>query len=223
MKEIRNVYGDSLETRIGAFGADISSQRLDDLDTKAIEYIRNLETHMDITNARVADIGCGVGGFSREAIKTGAMIFAYDIDTSHQQDLVSSGISFTGGDFRNSLKHIVMPYHAILCQRMIHYLNYYDAAYALSLLKNRLLPKGRLFISASGSSSELANEYNLSDSIYSRFSYLSPDMQEKHNIKSPVCLYSKTELCDLLIELGFLIDDSWISEFGNIKVIAKKQ
>lgn len=45
-------------------------------------------------------------------------------------------------------------------------------------------------------------------------------MANKHNIKSPVCLYSQKELKTLLEKIGFTVDEIYTSEFGNIKSVS---
>jgi hypothetical protein len=86
-----------------------------------------------------------------------------------------------------------------------------------------LVPGGSLFISASGMGSELSNNYRGSTkSRDERFDYLSDDMQEKHGIKEPVCLYSPDELKALFIDAGFILEKIWESSFGNVKAIFVK-
>lgn len=50
-----NLYGDTLSKTTGIHGADISSQRIDDLDKENIKYV------LEGCNFRGLDVGCGYG------------------------------------------------------------------------------------------------------------------------------------------------------------------
>jgi 2-polyprenyl-3-methyl-5-hydroxy-6-metoxy-1,4-benzoquinol methylase len=51
-----NIYGDKRINKKGNFGCDISSQRLDDLDKKAIRYVLSQKKPINCI-----DLGCGNG------------------------------------------------------------------------------------------------------------------------------------------------------------------
>ncbi len=52
-----NLYGDKVVATTGTHGADIASQRMDDLDKKCIEYALQLHDR----DVYALDIGCGLG------------------------------------------------------------------------------------------------------------------------------------------------------------------
>ena len=80
-----------------------------------------------------------------------------------------------------------------------------------------------MFISASGVESELGVAYSgFQQDVTKRFHRLSTEMATKHGIKEPVCLYHKHEIEELLEYTGFEIQRSWLSEFGNVKIVGKR-
>ena len=56
-----------------------------------------------------------------------------------------------------------------------------------------------------------------------RFDVLDGVMQDKHQIKQPVCLYTQNEFAQMLAEAGWRIDTIYASALGNIKAIASKE
>ena len=113
------------------------------------------------------------------------------------------------------------PFEAVVFQRAIHYFTHPVAIRILDNIREWILPTGgRLFISASGIDSELGEDYSGRDlPLSSRMAPLSPPMAEKHDIRHPVCLYRMEEFLSFLIERGFSVSESFISPFGNLKVV----
>ncbi|MCD5381165.1 MAG: hypothetical protein LR008_01155, partial [Candidatus Pacebacteria bacterium] len=103
-------------------------------------------------------------------------------------------------------------------QRAIHYLPYDKA---LNLLKNlRKIVTGRLYISVTGIDSAIGDNYQDKEKIVQeRFCRLSSDAAGTFNIHEPLCLYVKIEFEELMNNSGWEVEESWVSAFGNIKVI----
>lgn len=220
-----NTYGDSYLATSGTHGADIASQRCDELDTAAIDFSKQKMT------SRVLDVGCGRGAQSIRFAKCGAKVVAVDIvDFSEyiqrsiaELSLHSDSIEFKQIDIESFLDDCKYQFDVIYSQRFIHYLHPQKSKVVATKFYDVLVPGGSLFISASGMGSELSNNYRGSTkSRDERFDYLSDDMQEKHGIKEPVCLYSPDELKALFIDAGFILEKIWESSFGNVKAIFVK-
>lgn len=76
------------------------------------------------------------------------------------------------------------------------------------------------YISASGLQSELGTGYPHRDRALSeRYAPLSPDMTDKHDIRSEVCLYTEDDLRTVMAETAYAPVKVWSSKFGNVKGI----
>lgn len=217
-----NLYGDKPEFLATGHGADIASQRADDLDLMAIERARSRSSTFAI------DIACGAGGQAIRLAQQGATVVATDI--ADMTDIIlsmSAGlpgkVTFSQLDMRHLDKlHVELLADVIICQRAIHYLPFSDAIGVISEIKQLLAPDGRLYLSASGIHSELGDGYAGHDaSLEDRYAELAPSMRDKHGIHGSVCLYSEDDLAQLLIKGGLVPETLFSSKFGNIKAVAR--
>lgn len=222
MSHAINLYGDKPEFLAAGHGADIASQRADDLDLMAIEWVRSLSSPFAI------DVACGAGGQAFRLAQAGATVVATDIaDMTQIIDSASTGLPgrvvFVQLDMRclDQLQ-VELPADVIVCQRAIHYLSFSAAIGVVAQMARLLAPGGRLYLSASGIHSELADGYVGRDApVEARYARLALAMREKHGIRSPVCLYSEDDLSRLLIAGGFAVESIFSSAFGNIKAVAR--
>ena len=200
-------------------GADISSARMDDLDLMALEFCRKNP------GAICLDCACGSGTVSAAMAAAGARVTAFDIhDTSSsvRSKAWRSGVEvgFSVCDMREApLRFSGMRVGMLFSQRAIHYLPRSEALSFLSGMRRLCLDGAGLFLSASGIGSELGAGYGGAGlPVGERFHPLEPSVAERHGILLPVCLYSKEELEDLVFSAGFETLESWVSDFGNIKL-----
>lgn len=222
---MQNLYGDHLKKTAHGFGVDISSQRADDLDKKALTFIT---TH---DGTKALDLACGQGGQAMRMAAAGARVIASDLieyeDLLRQAKHDPETLQFIKADMRllpgPLLKH--QPFDLVVCQRAIHYLPYHQAKRMVGNLWHMLNPKGRLYLSASGLESELGQGYGAkaNGNIESRFAPLSPEMTSKHGINGPVCLYTLEDAVRLMYEYGFAVIDAFSSAFGNVKIVAERE
>lgn len=211
-REALNIYGDKKVLTKGGRGVDVASQREDDLDRLAIEFIR-------ARNApSILEIGCGLGGQSIRMAEAGAVVTALDMHDYSGMFPSSDRLTFVQGDLASFTPDPSVRYDAIFSQRTIHYLPFDQAAAALkSLVEGHLAPGGVLFLSASGLFSELGDLYpHAYRQVADRFAVLAPDVAEKHGIHAPVCLYTPIDMAELISACG-LIPGVWVSSFGNVK------
>ncbi len=217
-----NLYGDELTVLSANKGADIATQRADDLDQASVAYAQ------ERPGALVLDLACGAGGQARRLLDAGAEVVGLDFPdlamafVKHTQ----SRAQFVGMNMANLeawfLKDYAGAFTQITCQRAIHYLPRKQALQVLVQLRGLLSPGGALFISCSGLRSELGEGYEgQAFPPETRFHTLAAAMAEKHSIKQPVCLYTEEEFQALLEEAGFRITTIYASAFGNIKTIAQ--
>lgn len=218
-----NDYGDHPVFLAAGHGADIASQRADDLDLMAIDHVRSRASTFAI------DIACGAGGQAIRLAQQGASVLATDI--ADMADIILSAaanlpgkVSFVKLDMRALDKlHVEMLADVIICQRAIHYLPFSDAVTVISAMNRLLTPDCRLYLSASGIHSELGDGYPGSDvPLEDRYAELAPVMRSKHGIHGPVCLYSEEDVAQLLAKGGFVSETIFSSTFGNIKAVARR-
>lgn len=211
-----NIYGDGKVLTKGGRGVDVASQREDDLDRAAIEFIRARSA------PAVLEIGCGLGGQSFRMAEAGAVVTAMDMHDYSESIPAHDRIAFVQGDLASFAPAPDVRYDAIFSQRAIHYLPFDQVASALKrLVENHLAPGGAVFLSASGLLSELGDLYpHFNHPASYRFARLAPDMAEKHGIHAPVCLYTCDDMLNLMLMLG-LYPHVWVSPFGNVKAVGR--
>lgn len=205
MEKLNN-KNDSLIKTTNFTGADISSQRIDILDQKSLKYAVEITTK---NNAIAIDLGCGLGSQGIRFANIG--INTILIDQLNIKDTITNIIKSTPHLNNQNLKYINkniknlrkndLPnnINIVYSQRFIHYLTYSESKKLLYLLHDKMNENGKIYISASGINSELSNKYKHKNKlIEKRYCKLDSKIAEKHNIKSPVCLYSKNELKKLL-------------------------
>lgn len=221
-----NVYGDQLVSTATGHGADISTQRADDLDVMAIELIRSTVPSAPVV---ALDVGCGHGGQAARMAKAGARVVAMDaMDYRAQmsESMARDGVPADRWGFYHAPvedRPHIGTFDIVVCQRMIHYLTHSAARSVLDWFYEITNSGGRLFLSASGLHSELGEGYAAGGlSVQERFALLSPAMAEKHAIRQPVCLYRMSELADLVNAAGWVVETAFISPFGNVKLVGSK-
>ena len=229
-----NVYGDQCKVLSADKGADIATQRADDLDQ---ESVRHAQLHAGLA---ALDVGCGAGGQAARLAGVGARVTGLDMPglvdafMGHMDaSRASYGEAWGSADFFGSnmldipqewLDAHAKSFSQITCQRAIHYVRREQAVDILTKLRQALADDGKMFISCSGLESELGNGYDAKAVVpQERFGVLAADMQDKHQIKQPVCLYTQEEFAQMLGEAGWRIDTIYASAFGNIKAIASKE
>lgn len=220
-----NIYGDSRINEKGSFGCDISSQRLDDLDKDAIQYV--LLIHKKELNC--IDLGCGEGKVGIIMSMIGANVVLIDkVNIAEKIEPIANNfnlnLKFVNKDARElQLNDSPIPIDVCYSQRFIHYLKWSESVKLISILSDKMIKGSMFFISASGLNSELGNGYRHKDKpIKKRFFNLDDKIADKHNIKEPVCLYAEDDLKNLITPAGFKAISVKTSEFGNIKGIFKK-
>lgn len=217
-----NVYGDKRIIISKGRGADISSQRFDYLDQAATRYAATSDP-----NGIFLDLGCGTAIQSFRFAILGHQTIAVDThDFSNSVGEFKKIFSINNLLFwQSKIEDLTFDdqeinIQCIFSQRTLHYLKYSDAFAFISKIKKSFIKGGRLFLSASGLNSELGNGYAaVNEPLATRFSVLSTEMQEKHGIYSPVCLYREEDMISLCLRNGFRCVDISSSQFGNIKGI----
>lgn len=217
-----NLYGDKPEFLATGHGADIASQRADDLDMMSIERTRACAPVFAI------DIACGAGGQAIRLAQAGATVVATDIVDMTEVIQASSAdvpgkVNFVKLDMRCLDKlHVELLADVIVCQRAIHYLPFHEAIGVIAGMKRLLSPDGRLYLSASGIHSELGDGYaGRAADLEERYAELAPAMRDKHGIHGTVCLYSEEDMVQLLTAAGLAPEAVFSSKFGNIKAVAR--
>ena len=220
-----NRYGDDVVRTTGRHGADIASQRLDTLDKAALQHA--LST-LDSSPTAV-DIGCGLG---TQGIRFGLMgvetTLVDVLDISARIDLLQEvfeicELHFVNKDAKRlTADDIPNRIGTAYSQRFIHYLRFKEARDLLEQVVERMVSDGRVFVSASGLHSELGDGYPHKERpIEDRLTKLAPEMQEKHDIRDEICLYTVEDMKQLLKASGIEPIRVERSEFGNIKAVGE--
>jgi hypothetical protein len=225
--EALNLYGDDVVRTTGQHGADVSSQRLNDLDRAALRHALNT---LDQPLSAV-DIGCGLGAQGIRFGLLGIETTLVDIlNISSRIEIVESAFEICDLNFVNadakSLDRDDLPERigTAYSQRFIHYLEFDDAVELLRTTIERMDEAGRLFISASGLHTELGDGYPHSDRpLEDRFAKLHPVMREKHDIRDQICLYTVRDMRVLFGASGIRPVEIKQSKFGNVKAIGEPE
>lgn len=219
-----NIYGDQLVQAAAGRGADIATQRVDDLDRMALDRVADLRTE-----CFALDVACGLGGQAIRLAKAGAQVIAADIADLGTEVIerakhagVATRVSFIKTDLRY-LNELIpdRAFDIICCQRAIHYLPWHEAVPAVGRLALLLKPGGRIYLSASGIDSELGSGYSgCGLALSERYRPLAENMATKHGIEGPVCLYFLEDLESLFLAVGLVPLKLYASEFCNVKGVA---
>jgi hypothetical protein len=220
VSHLLNDLGDRLLPTTGRHGADIARQRLDALDRAALRHALGLELP-----AKAVDLGGGTGMQALRLAALGLETWLVDTLPRGQTVLGTDGVAallplhHLQKDARTLVGDDLPDAIALCCsQRFIHYLRQAEALTLLRLLRGRMRPDAKLFLSASGFDSELGEAYAATGlPVAERFAPLAPDMAEKHGIHEPVCLYAPEELAALGTAAGFVCERAFSSVFGNVK------
>src|SRR5215203_2154560 len=162
-KPQRNLYGDKTVDTTGSHGADIASQRMDELDLEALRFAICSSEALE----KVAiDLGCGLGFQGIRLAILEWRSFLYDMLDIHDRiALVREVVGVQDLVFRKlDLRHasdddFPSTIGLVFSQRFIHYLRFEEASQLLAIVASKLHPLGRLFLSASGMESELGLSY----------------------------------------------------------------
>ncbi|MBI1326249.1 MAG: methyltransferase domain-containing protein [Alphaproteobacteria bacterium] len=220
----QNVYGDTLTATVGDFGANISSQRVDDLDHAAL-----LEAYNGNAGA-IADLGCGDGLHTLRMALSGRETIGIDQNDESERFAIwgktvpSLKLKFLKADFGELQVQSFPPNLQIAySQRSLNYLPYAAQQQLLKTVFDGLSAGGKLFASSGGLETEYGITYPHRDlAPESRFAMLAPDMAQKHGIQHPNCLLTSEEFQILVESAGFKAEKVWRSPFGNNKGIFTK-
>jgi SAM-dependent methyltransferase len=200
-------------------GVDVAVKRADDVDKKILAYIA------EHPECKVLDLGSGVGGQSVRMVEAGANVVAIDqFDFTEQFAAYKNDqLKFVTGNIQQLATLVSdQEFSVALCQRTIHYLRYAEAVAFLAAVREQTTDK--LFISVTGTGSLIGDVYPAIEvPIEQRFSVLSDLGKDMFLIRQPVCLYSQEEFTELLQSAGWIVDECWVSAFGNIKAVCSKE
>lgn len=204
-------------------GADIASQRLDELDQccmQAIQQCVEAQGRVD-----VLELGSGRCGLANALAAIEKSVVVRAVDAEDYSLYAGNRVVFIQDDILKYLtRQREQSVDVLVSQRTIHYLPYPQALELLTLAHQALRPTGKIFLSCSGLLSELgAPPYPLDITVEDRFAFLSEAMQRKHGIRHAVCLYSLAEVCELVRRAGFSILRATTSVFGNHKIVGEKR
>lgn len=210
------------------YGVDIASARLDDLDKRILSEIKERTERGE--TVLVLDAGCGQGGLLFAAAAIGAQVVGVDID-DYEEVIKERGAEaklpptvtqplFIQEDICSYLDKNNVPFDIVVLQRVLHYLPYKTAVDLLTKLHNFT---DDIYLSVTGMGSAIAKYYNAKATpVENRWGYIDEDGQKLFSISAPLCVYTEMELLKLLKDAGWGVTWSRVSDFGNIKVNARR-
>ncbi len=222
-----SIMGDQLEPTTGSHGADIASQRIDDLDRECLRFA--LERAAG--GGTAVNLGCGYGaqGFRLGCLGVGVWMFDL-LDLSAPVELFNGVLRLPRPvHYRQkdvvTLEEADLPgrFDILYSQRFLHYLPFDVACRVLALVAGKMPPEGRAFLSASGIGSELGVGYpHAARPVEARYAALERGQADKHHIREPVCLYSEADLVALCARAGLRPVSTHRSTFGNVRGVFGK-
>jgi len=207
------------------YGIDITSARLDDLDKRVLSEVQKKVDQ----GVRVLDVGCGKGGLAVALGQAGAIVTALDVDdymaeveaNVAEAKLPPHSLTFIQNDIISFLAKSDAVFDIVILQRVLHYLPHTLAKQVLSTLCART---DKLYLAVTGTDTAIAKHYSaLKNQIEDRWGELDTKGQELFFITAPLCLYNEKEIFELLTETGWQINWLRVSDFGNIKVVARSR
>jgi SAM-dependent methyltransferase len=207
-------------------GIDISASRMDDIDRAVISFA------LAYKGKKVAvDIGCGSGRVSIILALMGFDVWLYDIQEMKEYFMrvgealnISDRLHFQKVDI-SKVGELTLPHDIVivLSQRTLHHVPYVHAQDALQEVVDNMISGGRLFLSVSGRESKLAIGYECANSpVTERFCEVGEVGKTTYSINGKVCLYTQTEVVEMVEGVGLLVEEVSTSAFGNIKLIGSK-
>lgn len=232
-----NVYGDVKRELAEGHGIDVASQRLDELDRLACDFVAHQRRRHPDRSPLVMDMGCGAGGLCAALAAAGADCLGVDrIDFGQALQRLNDERAVGGKTAPGRIRFLLADFLAlppdfssqhqgaaalVVSQRALHYAPYPQAVAAINRFRGLLRPDGRLFLGLSGLGSELAEGYAATRvPLKQRFATLAEFMANRHGILQPVCLYDAADVERLLTEGGFMPERIFASAFGNLKAVA---
>jgi hypothetical protein len=207
-------------------GAEIAAQWLDELDRETLRFVVSPKMPK-----RVAlDFGCGLGVQGVRFAVLGCKSILYDVvDIGERVERIKQALGIQNLEFKQidlrqaRSEDFPTEIGVAYSQRFIHHLRFEEASHLVGVLAKRVCANGRLFISASGLGSELGAGYAASGSaIEHRYAPLAAELQGKHGIREPVCLYAIEDLERLVLAHGFATIRTWTTPFGNVKGVFER-
>jgi len=234
-----NVYGDAKRDLAHGHGIDIASQRLDELDRQACDFVEEQQRQRHPDRSPLAlDMGCGSGGLCAALAKAGADCLGIDrVDFGLAFQLLNDARAVGGKPAPGKLRFLLTDFldlpddflreyqgavAAIVSQRALHYAPFSRAVATIRQFRGLLQRDGRLFLGLSGLGSELGDGYASTGlPLEQRFGNLAKSMADRHGIQQPLCLYDAVDVERLLTAGGFMPERIFTSAFGNLKAVAR--
>lgn len=204
------------------YGRSVSSSEVDDLDILALQFALTL---CPSTRERrfAVDLGAGdgIGGtrFALLGLTTILYDFAFSDDVLVSPSYPIIDRRFVTRDL-SSLQACWLPETIDLCysHRALHYLHPAQMKSLLAMVRERTTRRAQAFLSVAGFDTEIGRSHQLRDMpVMERFGSISHEMQKRHSIRHPLCIFRKEEFVELVESAGYRAIKCWTSEFGNIK------
>jgi hypothetical protein len=219
-----NLYGDRLVPTSGSHGADISSQRFDDLDRLALKAVLESDGQMPVA----LDVGCGSGIQGMRMSLLGATVHLFDlVDISDRISAFRAFIPLSSVSFHHGPATMMIKSQKwadgidiFYSQRTLHYLPFAEAVELLGASASHGRKGMKFFLSASGMRSPLGERYEGKDQpLEARFGHLVSEIADDHQIHERVCLYTEEDITTLAKAAGLQVLKVWSSAFGNVKAV----
>lgn len=209
-------------------GIDVGAERVSSLGKEVVRFALSGAAPSRL----YVEVGAGKGRLAAVMSLLGFRCHLYDHDPSlvpHYRRLKGcfgmEGLEFHLKDVRD-LRYRDVPegIGVVVAERVLHHLKFREAVRVLKLLKNRILPGGRFFLSFSGLNSPIGEGYPYAHlPVEERYGRLRGDVAERFRITGEVCLYAVGDVRRLMEEVGGMREIT-VREtaFGNVLAIYEK-
>ena len=210
-------------------GIDVGAYRVSSLGKEALRFALSGEPPSKV----YVEIGPGKGRLAVIFALLSFRCHLYDSDPSlveHYRSLthcfgLEDQLFFKLKDVRN-IRYGDLPegIGVVVAERVLHHLRFRESVKVLKILRNRMFPGGRVFLSLSGLNSPIGEGYpHASLPVEKRYAPLPPDVANKFKITGKVCLYTPEDVRWLMGKVGgFKEILVRLTDFGNVMAVYER-
>lgn len=215
----------------GRYGSCVSMYTPDELDTRALEYARELAALNSKQKLHVADLGSSP--FCPQSIRfadCGLHVDAFDLEPPHPELAkikaeLSGDINYIQENINDVTSEQMHQYSMVYTNRCLFFLPFAEAKAVLSKFLDNSVQGARFFISLMDMNGPIAKNFTDREKpLAERFSVVKNDYATKVECNMPVCFYYPDEVqTELLRDLPVHVLELIQTSPRSIKVVFEKK